>query len=64
MTTAEQRRGATRRVVLRCTHAAVIALVSVLAVLVHHEIAAPMTRAPPARSPHSPASTQIGTRSP
>jgi len=42
MTTAEDRRSTTGCIVLRCTRAAVIALVAVLAVLVHHETVAPM----------------------
>ncbi|MGW3497959.1 hypothetical protein [Streptomyces sp. NPDC001020] len=49
MTTAEDRRSAWR-VVLRCTRAVVIALVVVLAVLVHHETVAPMTHVPSSRT--------------
>jgi hypothetical protein len=47
MTTAEDRRYGAWRVVLRCTRAAVIALVAALAVLVHHETAPPMAHVPP-----------------
>ncbi|MDR3081553.1 MAG: hypothetical protein LBV60_11615 [Streptomyces sp.] len=50
MTTAEQRRSGAWRVVLRCTRGAVIALVAVLAVLVHHETAAPAPHVPPSRT--------------
>ncbi|MER7693973.1 hypothetical protein [Streptomyces sp. NPDC097610] len=50
MTTAEDLRSAIARVVLRCTRVAVIALVATLAVLVHHETAAPMTHIPPSRA--------------
>jgi len=47
MTTAEDRRNTTGCIVLRCTRAAVIALVAVLAVLVHHETVAPLTHIQP-----------------
>ncbi|OIJ84671.1 hypothetical protein [Streptomyces colonosanans] len=47
MTTAEDRRSGASRVVLRCTRVAAIALVAVLAVLVHHETATPMTHVQP-----------------
>jgi hypothetical protein len=43
MATAEDRRSGA----LRCTRAAVIALVAALAVLVHHETTAPMAHVPP-----------------
>ena len=50
MTTAEDRRSGAWRVVLRCTRAAALALVAVLAVLVHHETVMPMTHVPSART--------------
>lgn len=46
MTTPNGRRSDARRVVLRWTRTAIIALVAALAVLVHHETAAPMTHTP------------------
>ncbi|PBC65767.1 hypothetical protein BKI49_00425 [Streptomyces sp. Tue6028] len=48
MTTADHPTDGPRGAVLRWTHAAVIALTAVLAVLVHHETAAAVTHVPPA----------------
>jgi hypothetical protein len=47
MATAAHRGGAAHGAVLRCARAAVITLVAVLAVLVHHETAATVTHVPP-----------------
>ncbi|MEV5987157.1 hypothetical protein AB0L85_19370 [Streptomyces sp. NPDC052051] len=60
MTTAEGRRGAAGAV-LRGTRAAVLVLVAVLAVLVHHELVAPMVHVPAARTvAAAPASDMTG----
>ncbi|MFF4548387.1 hypothetical protein [Streptomyces sp. NPDC001435] len=48
MTTAGHRSDGARSAALRCTRAAVIALLAALAVLVHHETAAALTHVPPA----------------
>ncbi len=51
MATVAHRGGATHGAVLRWTRAAVLTLVTVLAVLVHHETAAAVTHVPPMEAP-------------
>jgi hypothetical protein len=61
MTTATHRRGAAHGAVPRWTRAAVVALVAVLALLVHHETAATVTHVPPAAVAHVPPAGAAGT---